>query len=448
LSQAAPLNPANVSVTGLIVANYGPATVSGSGTNYTITLSQPISAADRVTFTTGNASITTFTRRLDVLPGDVNDDGVVNTTDGVLLLRNFTPSHPYQAIYDLNGDGTVDRTDFNLYRPFIGTTLPPLPQLAAEGEGPGGAAPLTQQELAPILTAAVQRWIATGFPVPDVQRLESVTAQVADLPSRYLGGAVLGATTIYLSPDAADYRWFIDPNPMTNTAFPQTVTMTQLQAAGSSPPAGHEDLLTVVMHKLGHTLGLDDLAPSQAPTDLMTQTLATGVRRLPSPQDLAALLPQIIVTSVTGEAKASVSVPPILPTIGQGISPSALLGSSVSPSGPPLRVLAMMSQLAAVALVSAERGMPPLSGASLEVSETPASAATLAVNAGWLGEPVLLSAAKASAVQTAISPVNNPGDTFALVAGWPNNPPSLDSTLKGISDHLEKRIDVLGDALD
>jgi hypothetical protein len=48
------------------------------------------------------------------------------------------------------------------------------------------------------------------------------------------------------------------------------------------------------MHELSHTLGLDDLAPSQAATDLMTETLATGVRRLPSAQDLAALTPQVV----------------------------------------------------------------------------------------------------------------------------------------------------------
>ena len=66
--------------------NYGPVTISGSGTNYVITLTRPINTADRVTFTIASPAIATYTRRLDVLPGDVNDDGAVNTTDGLLIL--------------------------------------------------------------------------------------------------------------------------------------------------------------------------------------------------------------------------------------------------------------------------------------------------------------------------------------------------------------------------
>jgi hypothetical protein len=75
LAQATTLAAGDVAVTGITVANYGPVTISGSGTSYTITFAQPINQADRVTITITNASIATFTRRLDVLPGDFNDDG-------------------------------------------------------------------------------------------------------------------------------------------------------------------------------------------------------------------------------------------------------------------------------------------------------------------------------------------------------------------------------------
>ena len=165
LSAAATLAPADVSVTGITVANYGPVTISGSGTTYTITLATPINHADRVTVTVSNSQISTYTRRLDVLPGDVNDDGVVNVTDGVLILNNETPAHAYNVFYDLNGDAAVTVADFNLFRPLIGTKLPqPQPQLAAGGEGPGGAASLTATELAPVLAAAIDHWAAAGLP--------------------------------------------------------------------------------------------------------------------------------------------------------------------------------------------------------------------------------------------------------------------------------------------
>ena len=84
LSAPASLAAADVTVTGITVANYGLVTISGSGTTYTITLAQAIRLADRVTITIGNAQIIPFTRRLDVLPGDVNDDGVVDISDATV----------------------------------------------------------------------------------------------------------------------------------------------------------------------------------------------------------------------------------------------------------------------------------------------------------------------------------------------------------------------------
>ena len=126
LSAAESLSPADVSVTGLTVANYGLVTISGSGTSYTITLAQPINAADRVTVTIGNANITTFTRRLDVLPGDVNDDGVVTVQDAVDVINLIGANQTYSVWADAVGDGVVDMNDYLAVRVRIGTKLPPL----------------------------------------------------------------------------------------------------------------------------------------------------------------------------------------------------------------------------------------------------------------------------------------------------------------------------------
>jgi hypothetical protein len=127
LSSAATLSPGDVSVTGMTVANYGPVTISGSGTNYTITLAQPINAADRVTITIGNAGIATWTRELDVLPGDVNDDGVVNSLDAVIVRNAYlgfgTVTIP-GIFLDVNGDGTVDFNDYATVHNRQGTHLP------------------------------------------------------------------------------------------------------------------------------------------------------------------------------------------------------------------------------------------------------------------------------------------------------------------------------------
>ncbi len=259
--------------------------ISGSGTaSIVITLAKPISNPDRVTLTISNSAIVTYTRRLDVLPGDVNDDGAVNTTDGVLMLRNETPANAYNRIYDMNGDGAVNTTDFNLYRPRIGNVLPGLsPQLAAGGEGPGTSTLLSTSQLAPVLGEAVHLWSAAGLPAADLARLKGVTLQVETLPPGYLGETPIGGTTITLSADAAGHGWFVDIAPTAVVSRPSSAIATRI-------PAGQEDLLTVVMHELGHTLGLGDLNSVRFSNDLMAENLSAGVRRLPSARDVANVI--------------------------------------------------------------------------------------------------------------------------------------------------------------
>jgi hypothetical protein len=128
LSHPATLASGDVDVSSAAGVNYGPVTVSGSGTGYTITLTQPINAADRVSFTIGNAGIATFTRRLDVLPGDVNDDGIVTLQDAVQIHNYYTGIGTVTVavvFLDINGDGVVGINDYNLTRSLIGTQLGP-----------------------------------------------------------------------------------------------------------------------------------------------------------------------------------------------------------------------------------------------------------------------------------------------------------------------------------
>lgn len=65
---------------------------------------------------------TTAYQTLNVLPGDVSDDGNVARNDMVLV--NHARSLPYDVIDDINGDGIVDVNDVNLVRVRIGTHLP------------------------------------------------------------------------------------------------------------------------------------------------------------------------------------------------------------------------------------------------------------------------------------------------------------------------------------
>ena len=52
-----------------------------------------------------------------------------------------------------------------------------------------------------------------------------------------------------------------------------------LEALPGSAAEGHMDLLTVVLHEMGHIAGWGDVNTAGRPNNLMDATLAPGVRR-------------------------------------------------------------------------------------------------------------------------------------------------------------------------
>ncbi len=136
LSQPEALTAGDITIASAIGVNYGPVTVSGSGTSYTIALAQPIDAPDRVTITIVGPDIS-FNGRIDVLPGDVNDDGVVNKQDVVLVRDQWLGIDGTKPTIfgDINGDGVVNVADYIDVRKEVGTSLPPV---AADSLVPGG----------------------------------------------------------------------------------------------------------------------------------------------------------------------------------------------------------------------------------------------------------------------------------------------------------------------
>ena len=76
---------------------------------------------------------------------------------------------------------------------------------------PSGSVPLlSDSQLQPIIVEAEQRLTAaTGTEV--AAAMTGVSVQIADLPNNMLGEEV--GKTIYISPNAAGYGWFVDPTP-------------------------------------------------------------------------------------------------------------------------------------------------------------------------------------------------------------------------------------------
>jgi hypothetical protein len=121
-----------------------------------------------------------------------------------------------------------------------------------------------------VVAAALARLGAAGVDPGLVGRLASAQYLVAPLPTGLLGLAQPWAQRVLISPDADGYGWFVDAAPASDAAF----------AAGpAGPAAGRMDLLTTVLHEMGHLAGLPDEGGAAAGSDLMADALSPGVRR-------------------------------------------------------------------------------------------------------------------------------------------------------------------------
>ena len=196
---------------------------------------------------------------------DVTGTGLATTLhlylNGTLTLT-FTESQTAAigvSHYPLNNPGGV-----GLFSVDAGTTYGRLhrwpagirtaAQELAESPGSGlGVSSLTAEELAPIVTAAEARWEAAGLSSAELARLQGLQYVIATLATGNLGEYLPG--TVYLDATADGYGWFMDST--------------------ASPAAGEVDLLTVVLHEMGHALGLPDItAPGS--TDLMAEGAGNG----------------------------------------------------------------------------------------------------------------------------------------------------------------------------
>jgi Ca2+-binding RTX toxin-like protein len=193
------------------------------------------------------------------------------------------------GLLGLNGGVSFDSAsmatdDPAFLQPSAGANL----MAAAPMEGAWVGTVLTDAQLQPILQEAKDRWVAAlGTALSGT--FDSLAVKVADLE-----GLALGVTTesmILVDVNAAGYGWFLDPTPSDNTEFHRQANPGELVAKPSSDAFGRMDLLTVVMHELGHVLGLEDLNGEANAHALMGEVLDTGVRRLGSELGLAGGAP-------------------------------------------------------------------------------------------------------------------------------------------------------------
>ncbi|WP_417391015.1 choice-of-anchor D domain-containing protein [Gimesia sp.] len=152
------------------------------------------------------------------------------------------------------------------------------PLMAAGGASTSSAPAITQSDLDSVRDAALNYWKATGLSETQISLLESVSFVLADLPDAMLGGAT--TTTILIDINAAGYGWFVDDTPFDSSEFSLDADGDLVAGIGSDA-FGQMDLLTVMLHEMGHTLGYDHLDEDS----LMGETLDASERRLPEIDD-------------------------------------------------------------------------------------------------------------------------------------------------------------------
>lgn len=206
------------------------------------------------------------------IAGDWNGDGKASVgvydLQGVWYLRNS------------NSPGAPDITPFQYgagnWIPVAGAwTAAPLVLHAAGGKYLPEAAPVPAAELSPIVQAALTRLSADGIDAATLARLSATAVTLSPLPAGTLGLADPTANRIVLDDNGAGYGWFVDPTPLQDEEFAADGS-----ALTGSAAAGHEDLLTAVLHEMGHIAGLLD----DGTTGVMAAALVAGTRHLPGGQ--------------------------------------------------------------------------------------------------------------------------------------------------------------------
>ncbi len=176
-----------------------------------------------------------------------------------------------------------------------GTGNPPVPP------GDGGTPPpppppppvvvddgiVSQSELNLIVDAAIQRWADAGASAEQLAAMRGVSVSVSDMMGVYLGSSRLGQ--IRIDSDGGGFGWFVDSTPGDDSEYEGTGS--RLTADSGSAAEHHVDLLTVVMHELGHQIGLEDSYRRADSADLMFGYLNLSERRLPVAGDADGAVP-------------------------------------------------------------------------------------------------------------------------------------------------------------
>ncbi|MDO4574222.1 MAG: matrixin family metalloprotease [Planctomycetia bacterium] len=238
-------------------------------------------SGDGVEDITGSLSTSSLPKVYPVMY-DPNDDGVIDVSDLIYFAKTFGKKATYspQAYFsDYNHDQTVDVSDLILFAKNFGkkvggnlifsSNYPDAwveNELVVETPAPAEleATPISQEQLDTVATAAVER-ASTEYRTIYNTSFEKLTFQVADLGGNVLARQV--GEVILVDATAAGYGWYVDATPYDDTDDTRN---------------GEIDLLTVLLHELGHYAGLEHTSDAAS---WMYESLSANLRKMPSVMD-------------------------------------------------------------------------------------------------------------------------------------------------------------------
>ncbi|MFK7818367.1 MAG: Ig-like domain-containing protein [Planctomycetaceae bacterium] len=142
-------------------------------------------------------------------------------------------------------------------------------QRSDSGIGDNDRPDISVDDLAPIVDAAIEYWQSTPLSSSQMDALNRSVFKVSSLTGDLLGTHSAGRITI--DADAAGHGWYVDQTPLDLT---------------DDDISDQMDLLSTIIHELGHSIGLEDTYDDEARNSVMFGRLGTGERRLPSASEL------------------------------------------------------------------------------------------------------------------------------------------------------------------
>jgi len=196
---------------------------------------------------------------------DLNDDGRVGVMDFSVFLHALRDSNS-SAFIDFGLTGNFNGSGFTYFRTAFGSTFDGVNSslawssdlltaaisdsiLVSSISPESNAESLTSEDVA-IVTTALPPVVISPVVESDTS---VVTIVIVDLPGSQLASTT--GNTVYLDHDAAGWGWFVDTTPLDSSEFSEENG--RLLASSTSLASGRIDLVSVLMHELGHVAGLE-----------------------------------------------------------------------------------------------------------------------------------------------------------------------------------------------